>query len=133
MCLTTKQKKPKIARKDIEIYKLVVRDPLNKQKYISLYEKFPYELNKVYEELANEDNDKNRSWWAYNTFGEGWFHSFTIYGAALLSKASLFGKIKGNNIIILSGIIPKGTPYYLGMYGYICSKKIKLIKEIEEL
>lgn len=130
MCLTTKQKKPRIARKDIEIYKLVVKDSLNEQKYLSLYEKFPYELNKVYEEPANEDNDKNCSWLVHNTFGEGWFHSFKDYTIALFNSDISYSRIIGNDIIIISGIIPKGTPYYLGIYGDICSKKIKLVREL---
>ena len=114
MCLITNQREPYIAKTDIVVYKLVTKGTSD-NKYISLYEKYPYELNKVYEEIDNLQENST------NTFGKGWFHSFRTLIAALLVQ---------NNTTIVIGIIPKGTPYYLGMYSDICSKKIKLIREL---
>lgn len=127
MCLTTKQKRPLIARKDIKVYKLVVKDSLN-QKYTSLYQLFPYELNQVYEESENEENDEINSLLVYNKFGEGWFHSYREYAIAFCDKISLYSIFK-NSLTILSCIIPKGTPYYIGVCDDICSKKIIITEE----
>lgn len=116
MCLITNQSKPYIAKTDMVVYKVVTKNPNGR--YISPYEKYPYELNKVYEE--EDDTIENHTC----TIDKGWFHGFHSYIAALLVQPH----IKDATIVV--GIIPKGTPYYLGMYSDICSKKIKLIKEL---
>lgn len=125
MCLVSKQKQPCIAEKDIEIYKLVVKRP-NSDQYLSLFEKFPYELNKEYE----ENGDPNQRYFNYNTnhseISQGWFHSYSDYTIAI-QHLIMYISTPNWDVFLLPGVIPKGTPYYIGLEGDVCSKKIKLI------
>lgn len=117
MCLISKQSEPYIAKTHIVIYKLVMKNPNGG--YISPFRRYPYELNKVYEEVDNLQENSS------HTHSGGWFHSFRTYRRALLAYPHI------KEFIIVTGIIPKGTLYYLGMDGDICSKKIIIKKEIK--
>lgn len=124
MCLVSKQKQPCIAEKDIEIYKIVIKSC---NRYFSFFEGFSYELNKEYE----ENGDPNQRYFNYDmkrsVLDQGWFHSYVDCTIAIQDIVTFLSYRP--NLSLLHGIIPKGTPYYIGLRGDVCSKKIKLIGE----
>lgn len=111
MCLISKSKYPKIAKKDITVYKVLKSD------LTSLYYDFPYKLNKLYAE--NDDMSYNTHLREYECFSftKNWIHSY--------ADINLAKDLIEDNLILVECVVPKGTAYHEG-YSEICSKKIIL-------
>lgn len=126
MCLFTNRKTPYIAKEDIIIYKVVCTN--SNGIYESFYARFPYKLGVEYEQ--HEDfTIEEVPFLYYGTkyiISKGWFHSYIDYFHTFMEYNSII-----KDVVIVKGIIPKGSEYYRGVGGEICSRKIKLIEEIK--
>lgn len=114
MCLSIKGSRiPKIATRDIVVYKLFDPLELGKRKLVSLFTKFDFGLfyhGKVIKASKITILDIKRII-KYRTIGNGFIHCFTY---------SLPFRVKC--------IIPKGTLYYIDKSGdEICARKLKII------
>ena len=113
MCLTSKQKEPLIAKEDIVVYKLVVKDNLpTSPYYYGPTTGFQYRLNKLYEDSHNPYVQYFTSDLSISSITKDWFHSFIDYTTARVALAST-RIIDCNECVLLKGIIPKDTYYYL--------------------
>lgn len=112
MCLRTRQKEPLIAKEDIVAYKIAIKVGIT---YYSYFQHFPYTLNADYEETEEGEITKIGDLYS---IGKGWIHCYQ----------DLTFHCKGSKII--KCIIPKGTLYYIGINGDICSKRLIIVKEV---
>lgn len=125
MCLQTKWKNPKIAKRAILVYKLLHKD--RKSIYVGQFE---YELNKTYTtEMKISKDTEHFDDAAYEwiqkvgrsnvmSISEG-FHAFTS-----IERAERIGHC------VFSAIIPKGAKYYKDGTGLIVSSKIKVGEQL---
>ena len=133
MCLQTTWTEPKVAEKDLIVYKELIRSGIP-DVYIAPYCPFKYELGKLYEtEMQETDDDssldEDSSHWKqrlqdnddyYKSIGPG-FHSAT-------SKK----RLEATNWCLMECIIPAGSLYYADGTGLLTSDQIIIVKEIEE-
>lgn len=117
MCLYIKgiEIDPRIAKEDIPIYKVLqVQFHNRKIQLVSPYYEMKYKIGKTYKtEMKSNPYDSHE-------INEG-FHSFIGYIAAINEIERI-----AYPTIIVNGIIPKGSSYYLGENQDIVSNKIKL-------
>lgn len=131
MCLSTLQKKPKIAEKDIICYKIMY--PLNNGIYRSIYYQMNYKLNTLYKTSmkrslltncydfkASVDTD-NYPKKSVRYIGQG-FHS--------AKTRKRLGDI-WDSARLLKCIIPKGAKYYEGISDLLVSDQIILMREVK--
>lgn len=114
MCLSIKGSRiPKIATRDIVVYKLFDPLELGKGKLVSPFTRFDFGLfchGKVLKASKITISDIKRII-KYHIIGNGFIHCFTH---------SLSNRVKC--------IIPKGTLYYIDKYGdEICARKLEII------
>lgn len=118
MCLYIKygDVTPRIAEEDITIYKILqVRFHNRKIQLVSPYYEMEYKIGRTYKtKMKSNPYDSNE-------INEG-FHSFIRYSKALRETLN----VAYPNIIV-NGIIPKGSQYFLGINEDIVSNRIKLI------
>lgn len=121
MCLITRQNEPLIAEEDIIVFKNLKNSGNND--YVSPYQGFHFEINKIYTDTKESHIQQLtiNSDPAYS-ITQGWFHSYSTLDGA--TKNCIFH----GDVILVKAMIPKGTPYYLGICGDVCSKRIKLIE-----
>lgn len=113
MCLRTKSKKPKIAKKDIICYKVLeVRDG----KYYSPVMLFRYDLDVLYKSCGEPHVTYNGSRYEVD---RGMFHAYTSKNTAYNSLLLVW---RGR--CVFPAIIPKGSKYYIGICNEICSDEI---------
>lgn len=107
MCLFTEQKEPKIADKDIIVYK--VGKITNKQ-FISPYQYYSYTKNELQREIKiHSEITHIINGYYYRVVDEG-YHAYLTFRRAL-NSFYLIGKHIGKFII------PKGSKYYIGDDG----------------
>lgn len=133
MCLQTTWTKPKVATKNITVYKLVRCYIVEGEKKPSIhapYESFKYNLNKLYRakmvEVFDDTHLDDEAGKALRnetlpviSIGPG-FHS-------ALTKTRL-GKLTNSEEKIAKAIIPKGAKYYEGLSDLIVSNQIKIVE-----
>lgn len=125
MCLYSKTRIPKIATKDIEVYKTVIQDS---DQLITLYQK--YKVSKIMKTNLKEcikgilNIQYNKLFQSYG-ITSGFIHSYKNTYNARYIIYNLF--ICNSNIKyrLLKGIIPKGSIYYEDKTTY-CSNKLIL-------
>lgn len=127
MCLTTKQKWPKIAWKPITVYKVVYGCG---DFYKTMYQKANIHIGKTYREsvhniLKNRQSSLNiDECKKYYDFYEG-LHSATEKDAAK-SIAEYFQVLYSTEIV--ECIIPRFSLYWVGIENDIVSNKLKYVK-----
>ncbi len=113
MCLVSKRRFPKKAKKDIICYKLLEK----------FEEKYYTPCRGIYVDINKELKAKGISLSIIEPYekGEGYIHSFRTlpHRDALESSGWNLSRIS-----IFKCIIPKGTKYHIGNNYDICSKKI---------
>lgn len=129
MCLVTTQKKPKIAKKAITVYKFLYNGS-------SPYQCFPYELGKLYSVGMKESDDEitydkiaTEALEQYREGGKKIRYIGQGFHSILAKKRVKRCDESGNQLYICT--IPKGAEYYTDNTGLIVSNKIKIRKEIE--
>lgn len=118
MCLIVYNKFPKIATKDIVCYKILKTED---GKLVSSVRHFPFKLNArmrpkgIFKILAKMDNILREL-----AVEEGYFHTYVYHDTA---KSDAFG----DNDKVYECIIPKGTLYFEGFYGFDSSYASKCL------
>lgn len=102
MCLYTKWKKPKKAKKDIIVYKIL------RENYISPYRGFSYNLGIKYD----TDMDFFTDPYDDGLYIDVGFHAFTSKRALLKSNLKKYFSTG----IVFKCIIPKGSSYYISSH-----------------
>ena len=109
MCFTIGRRSPKIAKKDIKVYKLLYSD------LTSPWYDFQYELNKEYEVYFKVELDH----YTYESIISEGLHSFS---------RQFFIAYKKEPRKLFKAIIPKGSTYYKNLLtGEMVSTKLKVI------
>lgn len=131
MCLVTEQKRVKIAKEDIPVYKALRSD------LTTIYQTgFQYKLGKMNETTITEVVDDNfygngDSYYyerardrgkEIHFYAEG-FHTFTTLEEA---------KKNCSEFTIVAGIIPKGARYYTNKFNMAVSNKLLLTEIIQK-
>lgn len=122
MCLFSEKKEPEIANRDIECYKILV--PIGDQLYTP-YRKFPFPTNTIVE----DENKAN----IVELFGcymieEGFFHVHTLRESIIEEIKYIQRKRKQLKLKVYKAIIPKGSQYYIGQRGDLCTKALKILE-----
>ena len=134
MCLKSQTFKPKIADKDIEVYKILRF--YNYQKYIApivfrdsdvIYEykkgkNFPIEKNVMptnYSEYLYTEAEKFASY-PYSV-SIGWLHAYTNSFVAAVVRGRFAENYYGQDFVIVKMKIPEGSKYFVGRDNDICS------------
>lgn len=138
MCLKKKSRIPRIATKDIVVYKIL---HVENNKLFTLFCRNEIEIGKTYKGIFDKYNIfiKHRlctfnnniicfliSLFFSKLITSGYIHSYSNYN----SIPSYFKYSYLNNYIIKC-IVPKGTLYFIGKNGDIASRKIKYVKIID--
>ena len=126
MCLTSQRLKPFVAKKDLKVFKILIKD--KEGNYETPYQHCKVELNSLMQ--ANENSgDYSKYNWGYDVhkcqlqIDGGFIHS-------------VFHDIKdymftNNNICFVVAYIPEGTEYFISTrFMDICSKQLRLTDEI---
>ena len=120
MCLITNTPVPSIAEQDIECYKVYVKSYNDSR--VSPYRRCP--MPNINELVTTELQSP------VNLRVDLGFHSFSYFSDAEF-VAERFARTKKSSCVVKC-IIPKGTEYYLGKFGFdeaYCSESI-ILKEI---
>ena len=126
MCLTTKQKWPKITWKPITVYKVIYGYPNN---YRTLYQRMPIDIGETYRESVYNIL-KNRKYLlkieekGYYEFNEG-LHSVKDMIPAL-TIADYYKVLYPVQIVECT--IPRFSLYWIGIDNDIVSNKLKYVK-----
>ncbi len=138
MCLEKKSRIPRIATKDIIVYKILI------PKYHELFT--PYyndniEIGKTYKGTFSRYSiwikHKPRAFtnniicflislFFSKIISSGYIHSYNNYNIIFNTNNWFYG----NYYLIVKCIIPKGTLYFIGKDGDIASRKLKYVKII---
>lgn len=139
MCLEKKSSIPKIATKDIIVYKILISE---NNKLFTPYYKNNIKIGKTYKGIFNKYNIfiKHRLYTFNNSIicflislffskviYSGYIHSYNNYDILFNFNNWLYC----NNYYIVKCIIPKGTLYFIGKNGDIASRKLKYVKIID--
>lgn len=126
MCLFSETRIPKIATKNIKVYKVV------KQKNKELLTPYlNYEVSKVmktsFKECIKAILNMRRNMYRGYEISYGFIHSAKSFRTAHLLRTSLccYNCCLNDKYIIITGIIPKGSLYYESVGSY-CSNKLIL-------
>ena len=140
MCLVTNQKKAKILKEDLTVYKIVVNR--NGKIYAWMYDDYQYEVNKLYKQSMSVDNIPGSvmdEWvyYAYNIKTKNWKNSkFKKYrnlnhiheGFHSSLTIERLGNV--NETAIYRCVIPKGSEVFKDKTGLIVSNQIILKEKI---
>lgn len=127
MCLYTKSKNPKIAKKDIKVYKIVrlkMREGLFYTPYVetSLTE-VPFENKESIEFDAQNSAEVGTVLYRVS---EGFIHAYANKEFAEYNLEQFKLAYPTATYLIVDGIIPKGTKYFEDYFSDdICAKKIE--------
>ena len=134
MCLFSKEEVPRIAQEDIECFKILQQKD---GQWITPYRDYPVEFNKVLEAINNNEFSKTHKYPTYIDYyaiSEGYFHvcdseKSTRKHAEEIKIAYTRNKHKCPPLTGFKAIIPKGSEYYIGVHGDLCSDKLIILKE----
>lgn len=127
MCLNSQRLKPFIAKKDLKVFKVLIKT--EEGNYKTLYQRYKVELNSLM--IANDKK------YEYFNLGYKWHECQLSIEDGYIH--SLFNNIKGylnggERFCIVIAYIPKGTEYYVGTsFMDVCSKQLKLTDEFVSL
>ncbi len=133
MCLVTKQKEALIAENDIPIWKLLTKEKLG------YFFSFPYIFNTVYQTKMKIDNipvnyfdNVVADYYNFKDFIEDSKTLTHIHeGLHSFIDKERIKNYRSNhlciNSIVVEGIIPKGSLYYIDYTGLVVSNQIKLL------
>lgn len=117
MCLVSSSKKPRIAKKDITVYKFVL---IENNGYITPYERTPL----IFDTTDLPKDIEKFGFRNYHIRG-GYIHAYTNYEEA---KHGLVWYGMRYNKTIIAGIIPRGTKYFVSKdKREICAEIIKFL------
>lgn len=129
MCLTilrnspsysTEPTKAKIAKRDLFVVKLVTL--VTNSKFASQYQDFIYEKGYIY-----KNDNFPATTFKRELEGEG-LHSYTV---SRVNQKVAERKIKDSlGYQFIECMIPKGTPYYIGVQGDIISESLQIIGKL---
>ena len=130
MCLFSKEVIPRIAQEDIECFKILRKE--NGQ-WITPYRDYPIEFNVELTAKGEEDSSFLDIFGFYKV-DKGYFHSCiskesTQEYAKEIRVAYTRRRCKCPSLTGFKAIIPKGSKYYIGTRGDICSNKLIILKE----
>lgn len=140
MCLEKKSLIPRIATKDIIVYKILI--PEN-NKLLTPFYKNEIEIGKTYKGIFDKYNIiiKNKRYTFHNSIicflislffskiiDSGYIHSYSNYYLSFNAINWFYGNYYYR---IAKCIIPKGTLYFIGKHDDIASRKLKYIKIID--
>lgn len=126
MCLYTKQILPKVAKKDIVVYKVLDHN------MFSPYYGLSYLLNrKITSKLMRYDHVWNPSTQIFIV--EEGLHAYTKRRVAYV-KQHYLNKVDGEDFLttysVYKAIIPKGSKYYIGLNGDIASDALIIKRKL---
>lgn len=126
MCLVSEISYSVRSSEDKLCYKVLF---INKDTLISPYRNYKFNIGEVTNDIAEESIIP-----IFNVYmiESGFFHTYASphHAKILLDKLSR-DLPKCFKIGIFEAIIPKGTLYYKGLLGDLCSKSLKIIKEYD--
>ena len=125
MCLISQSLKPFVAKKDLKVFKILIKD--EKGNYGTPYQHCKVELNSLMRANENSDNYSK-----YNWGDKGHKCQLQINGGFIHSLFRDVNKYKDdNNPCIVVAYIPKGTEYFIGTgFMDVCSKQLRLTDKI---
>ena len=129
MCLISQSLRPFVAKKDLKVFKLLIKD--EKGNYETPYQYCKVELNSLMQ--ANENSGDYSK---YDWGDDGHKCQLQINGGFI---HSLFHDIKEytgniNPYIVVVAYIPEGTEYFISTrFMEVCSKQLKLTDEIVDI
>lgn len=116
MCLVSSSKKPRIATKNITVYKFV----LYEHDYIT-----PFQRTSLISDTTDLPKDIEKYRFRNYHIRGGYIHAYTSYEEA--KEASVWYGLPYNKTII-AGIIPSGTKYYISKdRKQICAETINFL------
>lgn len=149
MCLITKQDVPKIAKKDIKVYKLLNKE--DKDSARSIYRYFCYELNTTYKTNIEDIDDPctfdNKSTLYLKETYPGWGDNISVNRRALISnnlksygpgfhscvtKERCYPTAKDGPYDLYECTIPAGSEYYEDGNDLIVSNQIIINRLVDE-
>lgn len=119
MCLCKKSRIPRIAIKDIVVYKIVLPTKIVPNGYKTPYRNCIVYMNNLYHGKFDYQDILFTSFIRSN-IESGYIHSYT-------SLESLYNHAFFSYMYIIKCIIPKGTLYWIGDIGDIASRKLKYL------
>ena len=124
MCLTTKQRCPKIAWKPITTYK-VVYTPDNHQPFLTLFQSFPVRIGGIYKEtLINIFRSRKK-------FSKGYEMYFGLHSYTNEDFSRAIARCyKDHGTRIVKCTIPRFSLYWIGNSNDIVSNKLKYVKRL---
>lgn len=117
MCLVSSSSKPRIAKKNIIVYKFVL---LENNQYIT-----PYLRDSLISDTTNQPKDVEKFGFRNYHIRGGYIHAFTSYEEA---KHSLVWYGVHYSKTIIAGVIPRGTKYFVSKNRkQICAETINFL------
>lgn len=122
MCLYKKSRVPRIAMRDITVYKIVIT---KNHKYVTLFRNYEIELGKTYKGIFYGDNIIIELILSllYHAIFDGYIHSYCKLEKWMFKP----------HHTIMKCVIPRGTLYFIGDDNDIASRKLKYIEVIKEI
>ena len=125
MCLISKWRFPRKAKKDIVCYKVLRVFPIDPEK-IQFLTPFMYDEIDIHKPIIATSNIKLlEKWWDRITNPHiktyGYIHTFSN------KKIAKECAVEISNYKIFKCIIPKGTKYHIGTRGDYCSKMVVIL------
>ena len=131
MCLFSIEPAPRITQEDIECFKILREKD---GQWITPFRDYPVKFNV---ELIAEGDDYEETFidiFGFYKVDKGYFHSCTSGESTrkYAEEIKVAYTRRGRKCPLLTGfkaIIPKGSKYYIGSRGDICSDKLIILKE----
>jgi hypothetical protein len=133
MCLQTKWKQPKVATKDMTVYKLLT--PLGEKTAAPPYSDFPitYTLGRKRSTTMRKTSDNSsfdtEAMVALRKYDKGQYIGIGKGFHSALTKKRLIPH--SSDVCVYKCTIPKGSLYYRGFTGLIVSNKIIILKQLK--
>lgn len=124
MCLITSSKTPLISKLTIKCYKILI--PIG-GKLVTPYRDFVFPVGRVIVDTEVENIIKTIG--GFNTIESGFFHSYLERYTAKIALSMMKRTFKDANLKIYNAEIPLNSEFYIGEYGDLCSKALKIIDE----
>lgn len=128
MCLQKLKRLPRIATKDIEVYKIVYIPDKFPDELWTIFRNYQVEIGKTYKGQGLKIKGLIKSLFT-KMIKAGYIHSFSEYSKTIMVISYPYSFFKNNKTAtIVKCIIPKGTLYFIGCNGEIASRKLKYVE-----